>query len=105
MRVRHLGGNFELVASKLATVRTFPHAYTTEMSNSETVNTGGAVINEKGDIVGVVTGRGMQTSKLYIARTDEPRDVALAEGDMRRRQAGDEPRRPDLRRSPAEAGL
>ena len=70
MRVRHLGGAFELVAQKLSNIRTFPHAYATEMSNSETVNTGGAVINEKGDIVGVVTGRGMTTSKLYIARTD-----------------------------------
>jgi len=48
MRVRHLGGNFELVAQKLSNIRTFPHAYATEMSNSETVNTGGAVINEKG---------------------------------------------------------
>ena len=45
MRVRHLGGGFELVAQKLSTVRTFPHAYATDMSNSETVNTGGAVIN------------------------------------------------------------
>jgi hypothetical protein len=69
-RVRHLGGNFEMVAAKLGKVRTFPHAYTTEMSNSETVNTGGAVVNDKGEIVGIVTGRGMQTSKLYIARTD-----------------------------------
>jgi hypothetical protein len=70
MRVQHLGGNFALVGAKLATVRNFPHAYTAEMSNSETVNTGGAVIDEKGDIVGIVTGRGMQTSKVYIARTD-----------------------------------
>ena len=69
-RVRHLGGNFDLVASKLGTVRTFPHAYTASMPTSETVNTGGAVINSKGEIVGIVTGRGMQTAKLYIARVD-----------------------------------
>jgi hypothetical protein len=69
-RVRHLGGGFDMVAAKLGKVRTFPHAYTMEMSNSETVNTGGAVVNAKGEIVGVVTGRGMQTSQLYIARTD-----------------------------------
>ncbi len=70
-RVRHRGQSFTLVDAALGSVRTFPHAYTTEMSTSETLDTGGAVINGKGEIVGVVTGRGMQTSKLYIARTDK----------------------------------
>jgi hypothetical protein len=69
-RVSHVRGAFDMIGSSLTTVRNFPHAYVADMPNSETVNTGGAVINGKGEIVGVVTGRGMQTSKLYIARTD-----------------------------------
>ena len=70
-RVRHSGQTFSLADASLGTVRTFPHAYTTEMSKSETLDTGGAVVNGKGEIVGVVSGRGMQTGKLYIARTDK----------------------------------
>jgi hypothetical protein len=69
-RVSHARGNFDMIGSSVANVRNFPHAYVADMPNSETVNTGGAVINGKGEIVGIVTGRGMQTSKMYIARTD-----------------------------------
>lgn len=70
VRVRHDGESFERVATTLDGVRGFPNAYLVDMPTSETVRTGGAVVNEAGEIVGVVTGRGMQSGKLHVARTD-----------------------------------
>lgn len=71
MRVRHDKGGFQMIDSDLAFVRQMPNAYTTSMPGSESLDTGGAVVNKKGEIVGVVTGRGMQTGKLYIAKLGE----------------------------------
>jgi hypothetical protein len=69
-RVRGTGAAFERVAATLDTVRTFPHAYVTEIPAGETLDTGGAVLDERNHIVGVVSGRGLTTGKLYLARTD-----------------------------------
>lgn len=72
MRVRNDGGkNFQFIDAKLDRVRQMPNAYITEIPASETLDTGGAVVNGKGEIVGIVTGRGMQTGKLYIAKLGE----------------------------------
>jgi hypothetical protein len=71
MRVRNSGGGFQMIDSSIDRVRQMPNAYVTSMPSSETLDTGGAVVNKKGEIVGVVTGRGMQTGKLYVAKLGE----------------------------------
>lgn len=69
-RTRSQGATFEILGATLSRTKTMPNNYFTDMSKAETVSTGGAVINQSGEIVGVVAGRGMQTGKLYIARVD-----------------------------------
>lgn len=71
MRVRGDGKSFQFIESKLQRVKQMPNAYHVSMPANETLDTGGAVINGKGEIVGVVTGRGMQTGDLYIAKVNE----------------------------------
>jgi hypothetical protein len=70
-RIRGTGAGFEELPAAIKSIRTFPHAYLTDIPASETLDTGGAVLNAKNEIVGVVTGRGLTTGALYLARTDE----------------------------------
>jgi hypothetical protein len=69
-RVRHAGQAFQTLSGSISHWRSFPYAYYADIPSSETLDTGGAVVNDKFEIVGVVTGRGLQTGKLHIARTD-----------------------------------
>ncbi len=69
-RLRGTGAGFEQIATTLDSLRSFPNSYVTEMPRSEVLDTGGAVVNERNEIVGLVTGRGLTTGKLYVARTD-----------------------------------
>ena len=52
----------------LARVAGSPYAYVTDMPSKETLDTGSPVINDRGEVLGVVMGRGMTTGKLYVAR-------------------------------------
>ncbi len=70
-RVRGTGAGFESIATTLDAIRTFPNSYVTEIPKTELLDTGGAVVNERHEIVGLVTGRGLTTGKLYVARTDD----------------------------------
>jgi hypothetical protein len=58
------------VLSTLETIPTFPRAYVTSMSGGESLDTGGAVVSDRGEIVAIVMGRGLTTGKLYVSRTD-----------------------------------
>lgn len=69
-RIRGTGAGFEQIATTLDTLRTFPNAYVTEIPQGELLDTGGAVVDERNEIVGLVMGRGLTTGKLYVARTD-----------------------------------
>ena len=69
-RVSHTNSGFQMIDGKISHFASFSHAYITDIPSSETLDTGGAVINAKGEIMGVVTGRGIQTAKLHIARLD-----------------------------------
>jgi hypothetical protein len=69
-RVRHTPSGFDLVPTKLDRIRSFPNSYVAEIPTSETLDTGGAVVNAKGEIVGLVSSRGLTTGQLYIARVD-----------------------------------
>ena len=69
-RVTHTNNGFQLIDGKIAHFASFPHAYITDIPSNETLDTGGPVINAKGEIIGVVTGRGIQTGRLHVARTD-----------------------------------
>ena len=71
IRIRGTGQSFEAIDTTLSRLKSFPNAYVTDLSNSETLDTGGAVFNAKNEIVGLVSGRGTTTGKLYIARTDK----------------------------------
>jgi hypothetical protein len=70
-RIRGNGGEFAMQPAVLNKYSSFPNAYLTDMPKGETLNTGTAVLNDKNEIVGLVTGRGMQTGKLHVARTNE----------------------------------
>lgn len=69
-RVSHTNKGFQMIDGKISHFASFSHAYITDIPTNETLDTGGPVINAKGEIIGVVTGRGIQTGKLHIARTD-----------------------------------
>lgn len=69
-RIRSNGASFEAISSTLTWSGMSPNNYLADMPSSETLDTGGALINAKG-IVGVVSGKGTTSGKLYIARTDE----------------------------------
>ncbi|MBX3227520.1 MAG: hypothetical protein KIT84_14285 [Labilithrix sp.] len=69
-RVRHTGAKFDHVSVFLNKVKTTPNNLLGEMKGGETLDTGGAVYNDEG-IIGVVSGRGLTTGKLYVARTDK----------------------------------
>ncbi|HVH45915.1 MAG TPA: trypsin-like serine protease, partial [Labilithrix sp.] len=70
-RVRSNGASFEQLPATLNKFTTFPNAYVTDISGGERLDTGGAVLNDKNEIVGLVTGRGLTTGKLYIARVND----------------------------------
>jgi hypothetical protein len=69
-RISGNGTAFTQVGSVLEKVRSSPNAWLAEMSSAERLSTGGAVFDDRG-IVGVVSGRGMTTGKLYVARVDQ----------------------------------
>jgi hypothetical protein len=70
-RIYGTGASFELVDTMLSKMNNLPHSYLTNFVSTETLDTGGAVVNDKNEIVGVVSGRGDTTGKLYIARTSD----------------------------------
>ncbi|MBX3264314.1 MAG: hypothetical protein KF782_31875, partial [Labilithrix sp.] len=70
-RVRGTGSSFEMLPATFDRFKTFPHAFITDLNPGETLDTGGAVVNEKNEIIGLVTGRGHTTGKLHIARVDD----------------------------------
>jgi hypothetical protein len=67
-RIRGTGAGFQTVESILGRVQGAPNSYLSDIG-LETLDTGGAVYNGQG-IVGIVSGKGLTTNKLYIARTD-----------------------------------
>mgnify|MGYP001286133279 CR=1 FL=1 len=69
LRVRGTGGGFQMLDASLSRVRSAPNSYLADWSAGETLDTGGAVWDARG-IIGIVSGRGLTTNKLYIARTD-----------------------------------
>ncbi len=68
-RVRGNGGSFEQLDMTLAKYKSSPHAWLADGVGGETLDTGGAVYDSRG-ILGIVSGRGMTTGKLYVARVD-----------------------------------
>jgi hypothetical protein len=70
LRVRRTQTGFATVAAKLGRFRSFPNAYVTDIPTNETLSTGGAVLNENFEIVGLVTGRGLSSGKLHVARLE-----------------------------------
>ncbi|HVH48089.1 MAG TPA: trypsin-like serine protease, partial [Labilithrix sp.] len=68
-RIRGSAGTFEQHDALLTKVRSSPNAWLVDGAAGERVDTGGAVYDARG-ILGVVSGRGMTTGKLYIARVD-----------------------------------
>ncbi|MBX3228944.1 MAG: trypsin-like peptidase domain-containing protein [Labilithrix sp.] len=69
-RIHGSGASFTTIPSTFTRIKTFPNSYVTEMGKGETLDTGGAVLDARNHIVGVATGQGMTTGKLYIARVD-----------------------------------
>jgi hypothetical protein len=70
-RITRGAQGFQMLDGKISHFASFSHGYITDIPTSETLVTGGAVINEAGAIIGVVTGRGMESGKLHIARVDQ----------------------------------
>ena len=70
-RLRSNGASFQTIPATFTKVKGFPHAYLTDMPKTEQVETGNAVLNDRNEIVGLVTGRGITTGKLYVARTHD----------------------------------
>ena len=68
-RLRGTGAGFEQLDTTLAKYRTSPNAWLVDSPAGETLDTGGAVYDARG-ILGIVSGRGMTTGKLYVARVD-----------------------------------
>ncbi|MBN9163291.1 MAG: hypothetical protein J0I07_20150 [Myxococcales bacterium] len=68
-RLRGTGAGFEPLDATLAKYRTSPNAWLVDIPVSETLDTGGAVYDGRG-ILGIVSGRGTTTGKLYVARVD-----------------------------------
>lgn len=68
-RIRGTGARFEQLPAVLKKVASSPNNWLAEMKGGETLDTGGAVYDERG-IVGVVSGRGLTTGNLYVARVD-----------------------------------
>jgi hypothetical protein len=69
IRLRGTGSSFQASPTQLARMSGIPNSYLTDWNASETLDTGAAVFNEQG-ILGIVSGIGTTTNKLYIARTD-----------------------------------
>lgn len=67
-RLRGTGAGFQAIEAALGRVPGAPNSYLTD-SGFDSLDTGGAVYNRHG-IVGIVSGKGLTTGKLYIARTD-----------------------------------
>ncbi|MCW5834643.1 MAG: trypsin-like serine protease, partial [Labilithrix sp.] len=68
-RVRGSSGGFQQHDMTLERVRSSPNAWLADGQPEEALDTGGAVYDARG-ILGVVSGRGMTTGKLYVARVD-----------------------------------
>ena len=68
-RIRGTGAGFATIDSTLDRVRSTPSSYLVAPTG-ETLDTGGALYDERG-ILGVVSGRGNTTGKIYIARVDK----------------------------------
>ncbi|MBX3203873.1 MAG: hypothetical protein KF764_02330 [Labilithrix sp.] len=68
-RLRGTGAGFQQHDATLEKVRSSPNAWLADGQAGETLDTGGAVYDSRG-ILGIVSGRGMTTGKLYIARVD-----------------------------------
>jgi len=60
-RLRKAAQSFESNSATFSRVNSFPHAFMAEMPSSEKLDTGGAVLNEKNEIIGIVTGKGLST--------------------------------------------
>lgn len=68
-RVRGASLGLESIDATLTKVRSSPNAWLVDGASNETLITGGAVYDARG-ILGVVSGRGLTTGKLYVARVD-----------------------------------
>lgn len=68
-RVRGSSGGFQQHDMTLERMRSSPNAWLADGQPGESLDTGGAVYDARG-ILGVVSGRGMTTGKLYVARVD-----------------------------------
>jgi hypothetical protein len=68
-RIRGTGAGFQELDMTLAKYKSSPNAWLGDGKPGETLDTGGAVYDARG-ILGVVSGRGMTTGKLYVARID-----------------------------------
>ncbi|MFO0736107.1 MAG: S1C family serine protease [Labilithrix sp.] len=73
-RLRSSGSQVLQLPQTFKKVVGFPHAYLTDMPSQEQVEPGNAVLNEHNEIVGVVTGRGLTTGQMYVARTNDLTD-------------------------------
>jgi hypothetical protein len=69
-RVRGTGSSFFEADVALAQYRTAPNSWLVDSKPGETLDTGGAVYDGRG-ILGIVSGRGMTTGKLYVARVSD----------------------------------
>ena len=69
-RVRGNGGTFAQLEISLGKVKSSPNAFLGDGLAGEPLDTGGAVYDARG-ILGIVSGRGMTTGKLYVARVDK----------------------------------
>ncbi|MDF2695802.1 MAG: hypothetical protein K0S65_4185, partial [Labilithrix sp.] len=68
-RVRNTTSGFQQIDMALAKVRSSPNAFLTDFQAGEALDTGGAVYDSRG-ILGIVSGRGITSGKLYVARVD-----------------------------------
>ena len=50
-RIRGTGAGFQQISTSFTKFPSFPHAYMTDMPVSETLDTGGAVLNDKNEVV------------------------------------------------------
>ena len=69
-RIRGNGATFDQLGIALGKVKSSPNAWLGDAVTGETLDTGGAVYDSRG-ILGIVSGRGMTTGKLYVARVDK----------------------------------
>jgi hypothetical protein len=70
-RVQSSGTSFATVESSFEKLPTFPHAYVTSLGATETLSTGGAVLDDQSRIVAIISGKGLTTGKLYASRLND----------------------------------